>query len=320
MKTRRLIAAILLLMGAQTLMAQEHVTNIRAKQEDKMVTIKYDLSTRSEVKLLISVDDGQHYTDTMKVTGMVDKIVPQGKNKVIRWQAFKDLGYGDYPEIRFKFITEEKQLAPQPKQIPNRTFVTLNLSCNNWVFPSNDNFNGAIGSLAPSIGITGGQVKKFGWFASIMTNFNFRGFSPDAVSIEDWTVWVDDETLESHGYTALPFYQKGAYSSLSIIGGGIMRLTDMFYLKAGLGYGHRSVSMKTFDGRWIRNKAYSDNGLDVDLGMMFNFNHFILSLDGVVGTNWLFNGNHNPIDPAKSNASFRSTPTIEARIGLGYSF
>ena len=69
----------------QSLMAQEHVTNIRAVQNDKMVTITYDLKVRSDVRLLISIDDGEHYTDTMKVTGYINRVVPAGKNKTIRW-------------------------------------------------------------------------------------------------------------------------------------------------------------------------------------------------------------------------------------------
>ncbi len=273
MKTRRLIAAILLLMGAQTLMAQEHVTNIRAKQEDKMVTIKYDLSTRSEVKLLISVDDGQHYTDTMKVTGMVDKIVPQGKNKVIRWQAFKDLGYGDYPEIRFKFITEEKPLQ-KPKRIPKITFITLNGAYTN--------------TQNPSMGVTFGQVEKFGWFASVMSGFHFGGLFPAAVGDENGFVGED-----------LPFYKdEYAHTALSIMGGGVMRLNDVMYLKAGLGFGNRSLSWKTLDDRWVRNSAYSAVGVDVSAGMMFNFGGFILSLDAVTTNFKIFEG----------------------KIGLGYSF
>ena len=273
MKMRRLIVAILLLMGAQTLMAQEHVTNIRAKQEDKMVTIKYDLSTRSEVKLLISVDDGQHYTDTMKVTGMVDKIVPQGKNKVIRWQAFKDLGYGDYPEIRFKFITEEKPLQ-KPKRIPKITFITLNGAYTN--------------TQNPSMGVTFGQVEKFGWFASVMSGFHFGGLFPAAVGDENGFVGED-----------LPFYKdEYAHTALSIMGGGVMRLNDVMYLKAGLGFGNRSLSWKTLDDRWVRNSAYSAVGVDVSAGMMFNFGGFILSLDAVTTNFKIF----------------------ESKIGLGYSF
>lgn len=273
MKTRRLIVAILLLMGAQTLMAQEHVTNIRAKQEDKMVTIKYDLSTRSEVKLLISVDDGQHYTDTMKVTGMVDKIVTQGKNKVIRWQAFKDLGYGDYPEIRFKFITEEKPLQ-KPKRIPKITFITLNGAYTN--------------TQNPSVGFTFGQVEKFGWFASVMSGFHFGGLFPVATSDAEGFVGED-----------LPFYKdEYAHTALSIMGGGVMRLNDVMYLKAGLGFGNRSLSWKTLDDRWVRNGGYSAVGVDVSAGMMFNFGGFVFSLDAVTTNFKIFEG----------------------KIGLGYSF
>lgn len=273
MKTRRLIAVLLLLMGAQAVMAQDHVTNIRAKQEDKMVTIKYDLSTRSDVRLLISIDDGQHYTDTMKVTGMVNKIVPAGKNKVIRWQAFKDLGYGDYPEIRFKFITEEKQ-QPKIKRIPNITFVTLNGAYTN--------------TQNPSVGFTVGQVEKYGWFASVMSGFHFAGLAPAAVSDAEGFVGED-----------LPFYKdEYAKTVLSIMGGGVMRLNDMMYLKVGAGFGNRSLSWKTLDDRWVRNGGYSAVGVDVSAGLMFRFGGFVLSLDAVT-----------------TNFSI-----YEGRIGLGYSF
>ena len=273
MRTRRLIAAILLLIGTQALMAQEHVTNIRAVQEDKMVTIKYDLSVRSQVNLLISIDDGQHYTDTMKVTGLVNKIVPQGKNKVIRWKAFQDLGYGDYPEIRFKFITEEKPLT-QVKRIPNITFVTLNGAYTN--------------TQNPSVGFTFGQVEKYGWFASVMSGFHFGGLFPAATSDENGFVGED-----------LPFYKdEYAHTALSIMGGGVMRLNDAMYLKAGLGFGNRSLTWKTLDDRWVRNGGYSAVGVDVSAGMMFNFGGFILSLDAVTTNFSIFEG----------------------KIGLGYSF
>jgi len=300
MKTRKLLATALILIGAQTLMAQDHVTNIHAVQNDKMVTITYDLNLRSDVRLFISIDDGQTYTDTMKVTGYVNRVVPQGKNRTIRWQAFNDLGYGDYPEIRFKFITEEKQQVIKPKQIPERTFITLD-----WGY----NFD----RVASSVGITGGHVKKFGWFASIMTNFNYKGFSPDAISDMEWRVLVDDK------YWVLPFYEESAYSELSIIGGGLMRLTDWMYLKAGLGYGHRSVSCKTYDGRWVRNGFVSSSNVDVDLGMMFNFSHFVVSLDGVVNMKGFPSWFSTKQDPV-TGYLYEVIPIFEAKIGLGYSF
>ena len=274
MKKHTLLVLLCLFIGSQMAMAQDHVTNIRAKQEDKMVTIKYDLNVRSEVKLLISIDDGEHYTDTMKVTGVVNKIVPAGKNKVIRWQAFRDLGYGDYPEIRFKFITEEKQQAPRPKRIPKITFATLN-----GAYTNTEN---------PSIGFTVGQVEKFGWFASVMSGFNFAGLFPDAKGDADGFVGED-----------LPFYKdEYAKTVLSVMGGGVMRLNDMMYVKAGVGFGNRSLSWKTLDDRWVRNGGYSAVGVDVSAGMMFNFRGFILSLDAVTTNFKIFEG----------------------KIGLGYSF
>lgn len=277
MKKHTLLLLSCLLMGMQMAVAQEHVTNIRAKQNDKMVTITYDLNLRSDVRLFISIDDGQNYTDTMKVTGYVNRVVPKGKNHTIRWQAFNDLGYGDYPEIRFKFVTKEAQQTQQPpkvKSIPKITFITLN-----GAYTNTEN---------PSVGFTFGQVQKFGWFASVMSGFNFAGLAPAAVSDAEGFVGED-----------LPFYKdEYAKTVLSIIGGGVMRLNDMMYVKVGAGFGNRSLSWKTLDDRWVRNGGYSAVGVDVSAGMMFNFGGFVLSLDAVTTNFQIFEG----------------------RIGLGYSF
>lgn len=265
-----------LLVITQMAVAQDHVTNIRAVQIDKMVTITYDLNVRSDVRLLISIDDGEHYTDTMKVTGYINRVVPKGKNRTIRWQAFNDLGYGDYPEIRFKFVTKEAQQtqAPKVKRIPKITFITLN-----GAYTNTEN---------PSVGFTIGQVKKFGWFASVMSGFNFAGLAPAAVSNAEGFVGED-----------LPFYKdEYAKTVLSVMGGGVMRLNDMMYLKAGVGFGNRSLSWKTLDNRWVRNSGYSAVGVDASVGMMFNFGGFVLSLDAVTTNFSIFEG----------------------RVGLGYSF
>lgn len=275
MKKYTLLVFLSLLLGTQMAVAQDHVTNIRAKQNDKMVTITYDLNLRSDVRLFISIDDGQTYTDTMKVTGYVNRVVPQGKNRTIRWQAFNDLGYGDYPEIRFKFVTKEAQpQTPVVKRTPKITFITLN--------------GGYTNTENPSVGFTYGQVQKFGWFATVMSGFNFAGLAPAAVSDAEGFVGED-----------LPFYKdEYAKTVLSIMGGGVMRLNDMMYVKAGLGFGNRSLSWKTLDDRWVRNGGYSAVGVDVSAGMMFNFGGFVLSLDAVTTNFKIFEG----------------------RIGLGYSF
>lgn len=279
MKRIRLIATSLLIIGVRALMAQEHVTNIRAQQQDKMVTIKYDLSTRSEVKLFVSLDDGQHYTDTMEVTGYVNKVVPAGKNRIIRWKAFQDLGYGDYPEIRFKFVTQEKAIKNnRTKKSTNgmKTFATLNASYGNQGIPM--------------VGFTVGQYEKFGWFVTLMTglDFDYMGYQ------------VVDHCRED-GYIGdiLPFYNpESKKSAVAAMVGGIMRLNDLLYVKAGVGYGMRSVAWQLWEGDYVTNDGFSAHGVDVGAGLLFDMNGFILTLDGV-STNF---------------------HVFETRLGLGYRF
>lgn len=276
MKTKILLAIACLFASYQMVKAQEHVYNIRATQQDKIVKIYYDMKTRAEVKMLISLDDGQTYTDTMTISGNVNKIMAAGRNRMITWQAFKDLGYGDYPEIRFKFVTVEKKLEPtkKPPRIDKITFITLN--------------GGYTNTEVLSIGVTFGQVKKYGWFVTIMSGFNFAGLAPNAKAGADGFVGDD-----------LPFYKdEYAKTALSIMGGAVMRLNEYMYAKAGLGFGNRSISWKTLDDQWVRQKDYSAVGLDLSLGMMFKLGNFIISLDGVT-TN--FN-------------------IYEGRLGIGYSF
>ena len=262
MKTRRLILATIILMGVQSLMAQEHVTNIRAVQNDKMVTITYELNVRSDVRLLISIDDGEHYTDTMKVTGFINRVIPAGKNKTIRWKAFQDLGYGDYPLIRFKFITQESkpaQPAPVVQKSEKKTFFTLNGSYDS--------------SGIPMVGFTVGQYDKFGWFVTLMTGLDF-----------DYMGYQVVDHCKRDGYIGdiLPFYNpESKISAVSGTVGALMRLTEGLYAKAGVGYGMRSVAWQLWEGDYVTNDGFSAHGVDVSAGLLLDLKPFVLTLDGV---------------------------------------
>jgi len=273
MKTRKLLMAALLIIGVQSLMAQEHVSNIRAVQEDKMVTITYDLKVRSDVRLLISIDDGEHYTDTMKVTGFVNRVIPAGKNKTIRWKAFQDLGYGDYPLIRFKFITQESKPAEPAKPVAvqksgMKTFATLNASYGS--------------SGIPMVGFTVGQYDKFGWFVTLMTGLDF-----------DYMGYQVVDHCKKDGYIGdiLPFYNpESKISAVSGMVGGIMRLNDAIYVKAGVGYGMRSVAWELWEGDYVTNDGFSAHGVDVSAGLLLDLNRFVLTLDGVTTNFHIFEG------------------------------
>ena len=174
--------------------------------------------------------------------------------------------------------TTESKTTPVIKKDPTVTFITLN--------------GGYTNTENLSVGLTFGQVKKFGWFATVMSGFNYAGFAP-SMPVSDAEGFVGED---------FPFYKdEYAKTVFSIMGGGVMQLNDMIYAKAGLGFGNRSLSWKTMDDRWVRNGGYSAVGLDASVGAMFILKNFVVSLDGVVTTNF-------------GNVIF------EGRIGLGYSF
>ena len=272
MKTRTLLATALLLIGAQTLMAQDHVTNIHAVQNDKMVTITYDLNLRSDVRLFISIDDGKTYTDTMKVTGFINRVIPPGKNRTIRWKAFQDLGYGDYPLIRFKFITQDPKPTQSTPVVTHKkgmkTFATL---------------NGSYGSSGiPMVGFTVGQYDKFGWFVTLMTGLDF-----------DYMGYQVVDHCKKDGYIGniLPFYNpESKISAVSGMVGGLMRLNDAIYAKAGVGYGMRSVAWQLWEGEYVTNDGFSAHGVDVSAGLLLDLNRFVLTIDGVTTNFHVFEG------------------------------
>lgn len=180
--------------------------------------------------------------------------------------------------------TKEPKQSPVVKKDPRLYFFTVNGAYTN---PEN-----------PSVGLTFGQVnsfgkeKRLGWFASVMSGFNYAGFNT-SLPVSDANGIVGED---------LPFYKdEYAKTVFSIIGGGVIRVYDLLYVKAGLGYGNRSLSWKTIDDRWVRNGGYSAVGLDASVGAMCIYKGFVVSLDGVVTTNF-------------GNAIF------EGRIGIGYSF
>lgn len=272
---------------------QEHITNIRAVQKDKLVIIKYDLLVNSMVKMLISLDDGEHYTDTMTISGNVNRVIPPGKNRNVTWKAFQDLGYGDYPEIRFKFITEEKptndntakrrntynnnkrrSYSSKDKKSHLKTFATLNAGYTN--------------TCIPSVGFSVGQYDKYGWYVTLMTGLDF-----DYVGYEV----VDNSKIDGYVGSILPFYNpESRITAVSGIVGGIARLNNMLYLKAGLGYGFRSVAWELWEGTYVTNDGYSAHGVDINVGVLLDINRFIITIDGVT-TNF---------------------KVFEARLGLGF--
>ena len=171
-----------------------------------------------------------------------------------------------------KEMQEEVSAVQAPKGIVN--FFTINASINNY------------GDL--SYGFTFGSYKKYGWFFSAMSNFDFKGLSSDYECDNDLMVG-----------TYYPDYSgKEYHTNLSIIAGFIYKISEPLTLRIGAGYGVRNTVYETTNNQLVKNKDVSAAGIDASLGAMYRYGNFVVSLDAVT-TNF---------------------KVFEARLGIGLGF
>ena len=145
--------------------------------------------------------------------------------------------------------------------INSYSFLTLNIAYTNY--------------SKLSYGLTIGSMKKMGWFVSVMSNFNFKGLTSDYECGNDFL--VND---------IYPFYTgKEYYSSISATGGVMFKIVDELALKVGAGYGIRNTVYEMVDGKYVKNKDISTNGIEVSVGAHYKLGKLIMSLD-MVTTNF----------------------------------
>ena len=137
-----------------------------------------------------------------------------------------------------------------------------------------------------SYGATLGYMRKFGFYISAASNFYFDGYNYDLECDKDFFVngYYPDYTGKTH------------YTSLSIIGGVIMKVAGPVALKVGAGYGNRIKLYETSGGHLVKYPEYSATGVDVSAGLQFNLRGFVFSVDCVT----------------------TNCKIYEAKIGLGY--
>ena len=137
-------------------------------------------------------------------------------------------------------------------------------------------------------GFTLGHIKQFGgWYFSFLSNFNF-------------TVAENGYSCDGEGYIegVLPDYSGNTSTTrISATAGFIGKLSPVFALYAGGGYGSKALFWETSDG-WVKNDYYSFTGVDIEGGVLFDFKGFTLSA-GVVSTN---------------------LKRVELKVGIGFAF
>lgn len=252
--------------------AQETVEVVRAFTNRKAIVVEYDLAEDADlVRLFVSLDGGATYRGPMQLVSGDIVDVKAGFGRCVVWDVLKELDVEafDSDRVRFKLNILLKE------RWPHETFVTLN----------------AAYSLAPqgSVGFSVGQVKHFGWFVSVMSNGNFSGFQANGHC--DGQGYLPDGHL-------MQYTDEVSKMRLSVMAGGIMRVSGLLCLRVGLGYGNRTLRWKTTDGEWFRNTAYSLQGIDLSAGVQLHLKGFVMSLESVT-------------------TQFQN---VEAKIGLGYAF
>ena len=272
MRNKAFILFWLGMMLMQPCVAQEKTDIVKAYPQGKNIVVEYDLGADADfVRLYVSLDGGANYRGPLQqVSGDVAD-VKAGFGRSIVWNVLKELNQQSFDNemVRFKLGVKLKE------RWPKETFVTFN----------------AAYSFSPqvSFGFSVGQVKRFGWFVSVMTNGNFSGFEPDGDCDRDGFIEGN----------FLPYYTgETSKTRLSAMAGGLMKVSDHLCLRLGLGYGNSTLLWHTEDGRWLRNTAYSAAGLDLSAGVQLHLNGFVVSAEAVT-------------------TQFQ---TVEAKIGIGYAF
>ena len=268
---RKTIILTAILVAFSTIAAKaQQIVNVSQKNND--IVVEYDLTNPADfVRLYVSLDGGETYRGPLKEVSGDLANVPAGYNHSITWHVLREFETDAFEndQVRFKISVKMKE------KWYKETFIT---------------FNGAYSFLPQaSFGFSVGQVKHFGWFVSVMSNGNFSGF--------DFANDCDNNGFIAGGY--LPVYTgERSKMRLSVMGGGMMRLSGPLCARVGVGYGNRTMRWQVVDGTWNRNTGSSFQGVDLSAGLQLNLKGFVVSLEAVT-------------------TQFQ---TIEGKLGLGMAF
>lgn len=236
--------------------------------------------------------DGESKGETpMRINQMIVgrhtlKLVKEGYktlNKTFTIEDGKTLNLEEKMEAEAPVVVKppKEEKEPKPKKEKPTEAATP------WVWFATAN---AAYSLAPqaSFGFSVGQVKKFGWFLSAMSNFGFKAMQYDYTA--DANGLVDGE---------YPYYiDESCSMRFSVLGGVVVKVAKPLCFRAGVGYGMRVKSWYTKDNQLVKMSDDSWTGLDASFGAQLHLKGFVLSLEAVT-------------------TSFKD---VEAKVGVGYAF
>ena len=247
MNIKHTIAVLVCLFAIQHASAQDFKVS---KTDDNKVEITYNTKRNlKKVELFVSTNSGQDYQGPLNITGDTYDI-PRGKGKRIFWDPATDTPEGDKGLYRFRL---DRYREVNTDVYSNRFFIMLNPSFLNGEYAC-AGFGGTIGYI----------FRKFGLTVSIGSYFG--GLEP---AFQSWS------SYESGFPSWHSSYHDGYNPNLYFQVGGLYKVTDMIAIKAGLGFLRDENMHKDYTG-----DGYDSFNLLGSLGLMLQFNHFLVSLDG----------------------------------------
>ena len=215
-----------------------------------------------------------------------------------KWGVLRDYRFAKALESRMTYELiiaepiEYKHLATTPlKNIPTSLFIKdeVNHPVKKWKLipfkrPKEPLHylllaNMGISAKNLSAGIRFGMMRRHGGYLLYQTNFSN---TPQTMGKCDKNGLLDNGTIT-------PYYTgKTTKSEYMIIMGGVHRLWSSIYLYEGLGYGKRLVAWENADNTYYENSHYSTKGIAAEVGMIYRFNKFIMSVgtQTISGKHW----------------------------------
>lgn len=121
---------------------------------------------------------------------------------------------------------------------------------------------------APSFGIRAAAMRRHGAYLSLLTNLHAMPSTQGSCNREGIPA----------GESGSPYYTGQTQEGRRMIfAGALHRIAGEFCLYEGIGYGKRTVGWETASGEWLRNTAYSAQGLSAEIGGIWRFRRIALS-------------------------------------------
>ena len=179
-----------------------------------------------------------------------------------------DFSLGEHEvEVRRGRLYETKTLQISKSSVSSYYFTPKKGSLDKYL-SRGVNFvtlNGAYSSAPQfSYGLSFGSVKKYGWFVSATSNFDFTSFDVIDKSYEE--VALTGETKDTR---------------VSVIGGFIARIDGPRYCKFGVGYGMILRSCETITGEYVEYTPNTYKGVDLSAGLQLNLRNITFDIDAV---------------------------------------